>query len=1283
MNSPFIGPSPLGDSYLIFGRDKELYDLQCQLFGDRIIVLYSPSGAGKTSLLMAKNGLLARIRTRFNVLPVLRINGAASQSPVAVILSQLNAGTDDLVGHFHSMCPAEKDKPFLLVIDQFEEIFNERYTHAQRDTFFEQLGELLEEEKSPVWLILSMREEYFSSLDMWREFIPTGLNNTFRLPLLSKTQALDAIKKPIQALDITFPSQDSPDAAEYIVDELCQYRAHTKVKAEGRTNSAIEPVLLQVVCSRLWEKLSTNGTCLIKQITLDDVKELKMDDILLSYCNEALQRATPNLAGGRSLREWIDSKMFTESGYRLLAIAKSDDNDHPTDEQIDTLLSTHLIRQINRDDGVWYELAHERLVEPVRQSIHQWREANLEPWQLQARKWRLSQNHKEFFSRLPVSLRHFPGPRKFNAINPFTDKGYTDTERLFVEAYKGYTRSWWKIFLVGVFAVVGLCFSIAWGQYERITRLQEEITRGDNDIYQTGLLNILNGKTSLENRAIAAVGGVELQLKNPQVVRSGYIGYLSNLLFDARQIDSVIPEKTNKFTINTTTPTTIVTTSPTYTVLAQIGRGRWSAKVRDNANQRVLWGWDKHPGVDVQLTDMRSVLIFKDAFLAIGDSGGRIGVWELRTRKSVPLQFDINRQGLSNALTLSNHEKCDSQCMELQLDKAQAGLSGPIKSMLYSDGKLYVGYDTGYLVAWDLGELKVGMQVKPLMITVVSKGNRVSALAKNPDVPWVAAVDISGDESVKLIGGGKLTRLPVDKSAQETSKGWGAESFYSVAVSPDNRYIAAGTFNGKIHVWQMPSKGKPVWRFTQRAHTQAVSQLSWLRDGTLISAGWDGQLIAWMPQIIGNGEVRSLQGRTLLELPHQIISFAPDSQQKMAVVTTEKGDVLNLYLTRENNLIGEMVPEKPVAVSVSSLVKQQVSVFEADSQWLFRPKIASPNGQVPESSTLLVTFLRNALFPRSVVVGPQKNVFYTTRQGAVSDRPLPDFLLPSDTIQSISHSYDGSLLLVQTTVSPSTFRLASLSPDYQMLTECTLPEEFNGSSSLAVFRPQSKDLLLINRVIPQAILWHAVSFTPSGCPVYVKEIKFVGGDKNNNGRQIPFPDMHMPRGYIGAVSFSPDGQNIYLSNAMGMLYKLALGGVDDATVINDYAKAVGSVIAVSGNNTVAMGDVNGHIWLFFKNNSLPVELRQQYHHSAITEIAISQDGHWLATQSAEGMALWDLRISTWIERACALAPGLGFTQKDVAYFFPDMHQQPTSCPTNRKSMATSSEEYAYAIPSHQ
>ena len=63
--NPYVGPRPLELGERLWGRDEEIAALYFLLSAERIVLLHSPSGAGKSSLVQA--GLIPRLRGSFDV----------------------------------------------------------------------------------------------------------------------------------------------------------------------------------------------------------------------------------------------------------------------------------------------------------------------------------------------------------------------------------------------------------------------------------------------------------------------------------------------------------------------------------------------------------------------------------------------------------------------------------------------------------------------------------------------------------------------------------------------------------------------------------------------------------------------------------------------------------------------------------------------------------------------------------------------------------------------------------------------------------------------------------------------------------------------------------------------------------------------------------------------------------------------------------------------------------------------------------------------------------------
>src|SRR5256885_2104518 len=74
--NPYVGPRPFNEGETLYGRAQDTEALVDLLTAERIVLLYSPSGAGKTSLIQA--ALVPQLRERqFHVLPSILLKAAA------------------------------------------------------------------------------------------------------------------------------------------------------------------------------------------------------------------------------------------------------------------------------------------------------------------------------------------------------------------------------------------------------------------------------------------------------------------------------------------------------------------------------------------------------------------------------------------------------------------------------------------------------------------------------------------------------------------------------------------------------------------------------------------------------------------------------------------------------------------------------------------------------------------------------------------------------------------------------------------------------------------------------------------------------------------------------------------------------------------------------------------------------------------------------------------------------------------------------------------------------
>jgi hypothetical protein len=401
--NPYVGPRAFKPGERLYGRDSEILNLVDFLIAERIVVLYSPSGAGKTSLIQA--ALVPELTNEnFHVLPVMRVsletqNGiAASEIENRYILSLLLSLEEGLEAEEHPELSSLSKMSFqdylgikkygngdgkakLFIFDQFEEIFTLNPTDRnKKKSFFVQIGEILRNQNH--WAVFSLREEYLAGLDPFRRYVPTRFSNCFRLELLKSGEALKAIQNPAKAMGVQFDD----DAAQRMVDDLrrvwVQQSDGTKTPEIG---TYLEPVQLQVCCLQLWERLPDDR----RSITEDDITDFgDLDNALGRYYDEQVDKiARKSGCRERQIREWFHHQLITDEGVRRDVLKGQQESQGLDNRVIRALVDSHLVRSERRRGFTWFELSHDRLIEPVRDSNSDWFDTNLSSLQRQTASW--------------------------------------------------------------------------------------------------------------------------------------------------------------------------------------------------------------------------------------------------------------------------------------------------------------------------------------------------------------------------------------------------------------------------------------------------------------------------------------------------------------------------------------------------------------------------------------------------------------------------------------------------------------------------------------------------------------------------------------------------------------------------------------------------------------------------------------------------------------------------------------------------------------------------------
>lgn len=400
---PYVGPVPFPPDRpeLFFGRDEEVSQLVDLLTVQkaRVVLLFGPSGAGKTSLVnTALSGELRKLD--YFVFPVARV-GVLSQpawtsdSTNGYVLSVLRSIQSHetatasnpavtLEDHLKSGSASGK-KGVVLILDQLEEILSPG-PYSQKTGFFAELHATLARNSS-LCVVLVFREEFLGPLRRlagelaryWREFV---------LSELDRSMAAIAIKKPAEGVGVTFEQE----LVEMLVDELSRGKhvLHNGMIIDEKTNW-VEPLHLQLICHALWRRLPEG----LVSITFDNVEPILHEAdsrlsqlpenssaetlianfisfVLQRFCDEAIEgTATRKRAEdeGKIPVELIDLgclQFITERRTRTPPIGQGMEwtGDLPN-WVIEELGRQHMLRAEEHGTERTWELSHDAWIQPV------------------------------------------------------------------------------------------------------------------------------------------------------------------------------------------------------------------------------------------------------------------------------------------------------------------------------------------------------------------------------------------------------------------------------------------------------------------------------------------------------------------------------------------------------------------------------------------------------------------------------------------------------------------------------------------------------------------------------------------------------------------------------------------------------------------------------------------------------------------------------------------------------------------------------------------------------
>jgi formylglycine-generating enzyme required for sulfatase activity len=389
--TPYKGLAPYEqeDQNNFFGRQQEKAILLGKILAHKLTLLYAATGVGKTSLLRA--AVIPELQDLHHEnLDVIYYRNWSIEDPLVAIKTETcktlrerkKIAAEDLhklrgetLQQFFEHCQTYASKPFIVIFDQFEEVFTQyAVRHAlEFDHFIEQLVAVMTAEEQEVHLVLAMREDFLAELSVFRGNVPNLYNNYYRLTKLTPPQAREAIENPVKAFGFEY----EPELLKNLLRDLVEQESRDpyNLSLTTRLRQFVESPYLQIVCQELWRKEQDNPTQKLRLKTYQDLGGA--DQIVQNYIKNIMAGLTPaqQLLASRAFTLLV-TEQGTKMAYPVATLAKMLKVEMAILQPIlDKLTQSRILRDEKRPGGhFWYELYHDVFT----RIIGQWNEKYLE-----------------------------------------------------------------------------------------------------------------------------------------------------------------------------------------------------------------------------------------------------------------------------------------------------------------------------------------------------------------------------------------------------------------------------------------------------------------------------------------------------------------------------------------------------------------------------------------------------------------------------------------------------------------------------------------------------------------------------------------------------------------------------------------------------------------------------------------------------------------------------------------------------------------------------------------
>jgi len=815
------------------GREEAVRTLITHLTNSRFLSILGYSGSGKSSLIKA--GLLPQLSRD-------RIPGSSQWSVESFTPGKQPLGK---LGNILAR-PQEQNQPFVIFIDQFEEVFTLCEDEAERKGFIRLIAEEMKDTERKSRMIIALRGDFLSRCADYPEVlnlinhIPT---TTYIVKSLGIEELPDAIEKPAELHGVKFERGLVLDIAQDVAGQpgalpLLQYALKELWRVCIEKPASPQPLLTKKGYEEIGGvqgALENRANVIYQSFSDGDrifVRKLFMELAQLGEGNEVTRRRVD----GERLREIADSPEQLKRVIERLAGAQQ--------------------RLIIVDENT-VEVAHEALLSQWK-LLREWIEEDLENIRISRRLERACREWKETFGKSDDALLTGARLAEVEEWEKRVQPKLTGDKREFLRKSVGrrkreeqaeleQQRKRTRFAIASLIAVTGLTIltGTAWINAERGQIIA---------LSQASEAKFILNRNSLDPLVEALKAGTRLKqidwVPGNKEVREQVMETLTQAVYWVRERDRL---QGHNAAVQS------VSFSRDGTMLASAGY--------DNTVK--LWNLERNPKKPISLPHDRAV--FSVTFspdsqtIASASFDKTVKLWN----RDATLKYTLPHNQVVYSVTFSpkgdtiatgdksgnvtfwnyNGQKKDSfQPHKSTVLGLRFNQQGNILATASKDGTVKL---------WKLPKLP---KQNP---TTLKHGNRVDSVSFSPDGETIATA--SQDKIVKFWkpDGTPLSNLTIK----------GESGFTSVSFSPDNKTIATANLVGQVQLWERNEKEIKQIE-TLSGHSSRANSVSFTHNGNILaSASNDRTVKLWQVKLPLVTRIKAHSQRVF------DVSFSPNGQK--------------------------------------------------------------------------------------------------------------------------------------------------------------------------------------------------------------------------------------------------------------------------------------------------------------------------------------------------------------------------------------------------------------------